>query len=538
SVFKGFSIQAFSQNYEKQFDEILNEQNFENSPGFALLVAKNDEVIYRKAFGYANLEHEIKLQPEHIFRIASITKQFTACAILKLEEEGKLSLQDDITKFIEDYPTGGHEITIEHLLTHTSGIKNYTSNKEWNAEMSKKDFTTQEMIEFIKSAPPDFAPGEKYKYNNSAYFILGHIIEIVSEKSYEEYLNETFFTPLGMKSTLYGNTSRIVKNRVSGYHKKDDGFTNADYVSMTHTYAAGGLLSNAEDLFTWYEAVMSDKVISKENRLKAHTSYKLNSRKPTGYGFGWHLGNIQGKTMIRHGGGISGFSTSSLYIPEEKVFVAVFSNCDGISSKSTAFKLAATAIEKPFVWEEIPVKKRLLEDYEGVFESDEKEERSMIVENDSLMYVHPSGNRFRLIPFDKDRFFAKNSFNVYTFDRNQKGEVISLNVRGTGYQPDIYSKTDKPLEVKTELKLPENILKRYTGKYELMPDFIITVFKEGDKLFAQPSKQSEFEIIAYEENRFFSKAFPAEFIFQPDETGKVTQLIVLQGGEHVAKRIE
>ena len=143
-----FFNNSSGQNLEKQFDEVLRDQNFENSPGFAILIAKDNQVIYRKAFGFANLELDVKLRPEHIFRIGSITKQFTACAILKLEEEGKLSLQDDITKFIKDYPTHGHTITIEQLLTHTSGIKSYTGMKEWDAELHKKNYTPAELVDF------------------------------------------------------------------------------------------------------------------------------------------------------------------------------------------------------------------------------------------------------------------------------------------------------------------------------------------------------------------------------------------------------
>src|SRR5690606_12870093 len=145
-IFVLYTHPVFSQNSGQEFDKILNEQNFDKSPGYAVLVAKNDEVIYRKAFGYANLEQDVKLKPVHIFRIGSITKQFTASAILKLEEEGKLSLQDEITKFIADYPTHGHTITIEHLLTHTSGIKSYTSMMSWDAEVRKKDFTPIQLI--------------------------------------------------------------------------------------------------------------------------------------------------------------------------------------------------------------------------------------------------------------------------------------------------------------------------------------------------------------------------------------------------------
>jgi CubicO group peptidase (beta-lactamase class C family) len=529
---------SLGQNPEKQFDKILSEQNFENSPGFAVLVAKNNEVIYRKAFGYANLELDVPMKPENIFRIGSITKQFTAAAILKLEEEGKLSLQDDITKFIEDYPTHGHTITIEHLLTHSSGIKSYTSMKEWDAEMRKKDFTPAEMIDFFKNQPMDFAPGEEFLYNNSAYFLLGHIIEKASGKTYEEYLKDTFFEPLGMTGTSYGNPSRVIKNRAAGYMKKNGEFVNAEFLSMTQPYAAGSLLSNVDDLFTWYTAVMNDKVISKENRVKAHTSFKLNNGKPTGYGYGWFLGNIQGSPMIEHGGGINGYLTASLWLPDEKVFVAVFSNCNAMPPQSTAFKLAAAAIGKPFDRKEIELDKNILQDYVGVYESDEQETRTVVVENDSLFYVFPSGNRTKLLPFAKDHFFTKNSFNEFVFERNTQGEVVSLTASGTGYLPMKLDKTDKPVEVKKEVELPDELLDKYLGKYELMPEFFLTVTRQGKRVFVQGTGQNPIEVFATEPHRFFAKIINAEIIFHPDESGLVTALTLIQNGEHKAKKIE
>lgn len=541
SLFLAVSVlpnSIFGQTPEKQFDKILSEQNFESSPGFVALVAKNDQVIYRKAFGYANLELDVKLQPDHIFRIGSITKQFTAAAILKLEEEGKLSLQDDITKFIEDYPTHGHTITIEHLLTHTSGIKSYTSMTEWDAEMRKKDFTPVEMIDFFKKEPMDFAPGEEFLYNNSAYFLLGYIIEKASGKTYDEYLNDTFFVPLGMGNSSYENTSRVIKNRAAGYMKKNGEFVNAEFLSMTQPYAAGSLLSTVDDLFTWYTAVMNDNVISKENRVKAHTSFKLNNGKPTGYGYGWFLGNIQGSPLIEHGGGINGYLTASLWLPDEKVFVAVFSNCNAMPPQRTAFKLAAAAIGKPFDWKEIEMDKNMLKDYVGVYESDEQETRTLIVENDSLYYVYPAGNRSKLLPYSKDRFFIKNSFNEFIFDRNAQGEVVALTASGTGYLPLNLKKTDKPVELKKEIELPDELLDLYLGKYELMPQFILTVTRQGKRVFVEATGQSPLEIFASEPHRFFSKDINAEFIFHPDESGQVTELTLLQNGEHKAKKIE
>ena len=337
---------ATAQKLSKEFDILMSEVFKADGPGAVALLVKDDRVLYRKAFGRSNLELGIKMKPDNIFRIGSITKQFTAAAILKLSEEGKLNLDDDITKYIKDYPTGGHQISIKHLLTHTSGIKSITGMNTWDAEFRKKDFTPEELIDFFKDQPMDFTPGEAWKYNNSAYIILGYIIELVSGKSYEEYIDGTFFKPLKMSASFYGSHSRIIKKRASGYAREDDKFVNAGYLSMTQPYSAGALLSTVDDIYTWYRAVMEDRVISTTSRAEAHTAYKLNNGEETGYGYGWVIGNIEGRPTISHGGGINGFLTSSIYFPEEDLFVAVFSNCNCNPPGKIAVEMAKLVLEE------------------------------------------------------------------------------------------------------------------------------------------------------------------------------------------------
>jgi len=322
------SVKGLCQNYDESFDAILRTQLSVESPGGTAIVAKGGKIIYKKSFGKADLELDVTMNPDHVFRIGSITKQFTASAILKLTEEGKLSLSDTITKFIKDYPMNGHAITIEHLLTHTSGIRNYTSLDKFNGETKRRDFTPEELVDFFKNESVDFPPGTDYRYSNSGYILLGYIIELISGKPYAEYINEDFFQPLGMKNSFYGNASIIVPDRVSGYQKRNGHFENSEYLSMTLPYSAGSLLSNVEDLFVWYDAMISNKVLNKESLERAHTSYKLRDGRLTGYGYGWELGNIQGSPTIKHVGRINGFVTYSVYLPVEKIFVAIFSNCD------------------------------------------------------------------------------------------------------------------------------------------------------------------------------------------------------------------
>jgi CubicO group peptidase (beta-lactamase class C family) len=218
--------------------------------------------------------------------------------------------------------------------------------QEWDAVIRKKDFTPAELVDFFKDKPMDFAPGEEWKYNNSAYFLLGYIIEIVSGESYAHYLEENFFKPLGMDDSYYGSTSKIIKGRADGYARSGDQYVNAEYISMTQPHAAGALLSTVDDLYRWYTAVMKHEVISKKDLEKASTPFVLNNGEKTNYGYGWFLGEIKGSPVISHGGGINGYLTASFYLPEEKVFVAVFSNCSCKDPGKIAKRMAALAKKK------------------------------------------------------------------------------------------------------------------------------------------------------------------------------------------------
>ena len=219
-----------------EFDKLLTEQFKADGPGCTALVAHKGQVIYQKAFGMANLELNVPMQPDNVFRIGSITKQFTAIAILQLMEQGKLSLQDEITRFIPDYPTQGKKITVEHLLTHTSGIKSTTDMPTfWS--MIRKDMTPPELIDIFKNQPLEFDPGTNWKYCNSGYGLLGYIIEKVSKKTYPQYLEEAFFKPLGMTQSYFGSNTKLIKNQVAGYESDSNGvLQNASYISMTIPY--------------------------------------------------------------------------------------------------------------------------------------------------------------------------------------------------------------------------------------------------------------------------------------------------------------
>lgn len=315
------------QELEEEVDAIvLTEFNEADAPGGVFLIAKEGKVLYSKAFGKANLELGVDMNTQSVFQIGSMTKQFTAVAILMLEQEGKLNVNDPVSKYIANYPNG-NQIQIHHLLNHTSGIKDFTKMKTIS-EIAQKQMSPQEMVDFFKNEPIDFLPGEKFEYNNSGYVVLGYIIEIVSGKTYEEFIKEKIFDKVGMQDSYYATDRKIIKNRAYGYHQKTDGYVNKTVINFSVPYASGALMSTVDDMLKWQMALNKNLLLNKEQTKKAFSPYKLNDGELTEYGYGWHIKEIDGVQTREHGGSIFGFKSMAVYIPEKDIYVIGLSNCD------------------------------------------------------------------------------------------------------------------------------------------------------------------------------------------------------------------
>lgn len=315
-----------AQDIEARINDKLKEKIAENGPGAVFLVAKKGNVVYKKAFGLANLELQVPMESNNVFEIGSMTKQFTAVSILMLMEEGKLQLDDEITEYIPDYPTRGHVITIHHLLNHTSGIKSFTSVKGLDA-IANNNMEPLEMIDFFKNEPMDFHPGEKFKYNNSGYIILGYIIERASGMEYADFVEKHIFKKLGMSSSYYARRSKVIPNRASGYHERED-YINARHINYSIPFASGSLMSTVDDMLKWEQAIKNHILLGKESTRKVFTNYTLNNGELTNYGYGWHVKTMNGSKSLEHGGSIFGFKSMGVYLPEEDIYVIGLSNCD------------------------------------------------------------------------------------------------------------------------------------------------------------------------------------------------------------------
>ena len=291
------------------------------------LVAENGKVIYKGAFGMANMEWEIPNTPDTKFRLGSITKQFTATLIMQLVEQGKIKLDGKLSDYLPDYRKDvGEKVTIHHLLTHTSGIPSYTGLPKFFEDVSRNPYKVDEFVKKYASGDLQFEPGSKFAYNNSGYFLLGAIIEKVTGKPYEQVLKENIFDPVGMKNTGYDHYDTILQKRAAGYSKTPDGYTNAPYLDMSIPYAAGSMYSTVEDLYLWDQALYTDKLISAKSKELMYTPFLEK------YAYGWTVAdatfkqNDQPVSEIAHGGGINGFSTIIARFPKEKNLIVLLDN--------------------------------------------------------------------------------------------------------------------------------------------------------------------------------------------------------------------
>lgn len=525
------TLAQFKAGLNPRIDSILAVNYAGERSGAAVLIAQNNQVVYLKSFGMANLEANSSLSPQHIFRIGSVTKQFTAVAILKLAEEGKLSLQDPVTKYLPDYPTRGQQITLEHLLTHTSGIPSYTNSPLWTPEVRRKDFSPFELIQFFKSDSLEFAPGTAWNYNNTGYFILGYIIEKVSGQSYATYLRDKLFTPLGLHHTLYGDDTRILKNRAIGYQKNGSEFAHAEYLSMTQPYSAGSLMSTVEDLYIWHLALHGGKILQPSSLNAALTNYKLLNGEPSNYGYGFFFGNILGSPTIEHSGGINGYLSQTLFLPRENIYIAILTNCNCDPPGPISSHLAATLLGKTYTPAPISLTQAQLKSYQGIYNVKGQEERFILFRDGKLFTQRPGGSENEIIPYAPDAFYPVGSFNTITFTRDGHGKINGYNFMDRrSSHPQQWSLTDRPLPERKLVQIDTEIMKKYQGEYQLQPGFSIIITLRGDKLLAQATGQPAFELQALSPTRFNTLNVDAQIEFITTENGTASEIILHQDG--------
>ena len=411
----------------------------------SVLVARDGTILLSQGYGFADLEWNIPNSPTTKFRLGSVTKQFTAACILLLEERGKLQLDDPVKKYMPDAPGAWDKITIFNLLTHTSGIPNFTAFSDYGS--AKTIATTPEkLVARFRDKSLEFEPGEKWSYSNSGYILLGYLIEKISQQSYSQFVQENILNPLSMKDSGYDSNLAIITRRASGYEPSSNGVVNAGFIDMSVPFAAGGLYSTTEDLLRWEQGLMGGKLLSPASLQKMTTPFK------NGYAFGVGVRTVNGHKSIEHAGGVDGFNTELAYYPEDKLTVVVLANLAGQAPGPIAAQLAAVVhgekVVLPSERKEITVSPTILASYVGTYELAPNFNIVMTLDGGQLMTQATGQPKFPLFAESETKFFLKVVDAEVEFFKNEKGEVTYLmlhqngrDIKGTKksqFSPDYY----------------------------------------------------------------------------------------------------
>ena len=377
-----FTINISAQTHKEKIDELLTKYQEYNQFNGSVLVADEGQVILRGGFGLANMEWDIPNDAETKHRLGSISKQFTSMLIMLLVEEGKLQLDASVTTYLTDYPkNNGDIITVHHLLTHSSGIPNYTSFPNFFDEKSRNPYQVEIFIGEFSDLELEFEPGSKFSYSNSGYFLLGAIIEKVTENTFEQELQDKIFSPLKMNNSGFDHHATILKKRAAGYEKNGSTFRNAAYLDMSIPYAAGSLYSTADDLLIWDQALTNETLLSQEN---SRIMFSQHIRAWGGsYGYGWGVQKKYSESKkdtvmeYSHGGGINGFNTLITRIPSEKNVVILLNNTGGAALNNITLAINAILDNMPYKFPKLSIASAVLETYsnEGVIKGHEQYEK-------------------------------------------------------------------------------------------------------------------------------------------------------------------
>lgn len=513
-------------------EQLLAEAYPADGPGAAVLVARGDEVIYRGARGLASVELKVPLSPDQSFRIGSVTKQFAAAGLLKLIDAGKVSLDDPLSKFLPDYPNGA-KITVRQLLNHTSGIKSYTDIAGVMDGPIRQDLSTAALVAMFKDQPVDFAPGEKWAYNNSGYVLVGAVIEAASGKSWDAQLTESVLAPSGLKHTVYGADDRLIAGMARGYTVRDEHVAPAAFLSMTQPHAAGALVSTVDDLHRWNRALHGGKLLSAESYTAMTTP--AGKAAESKYGFGIERGTLRGHELLQHGGGIFGFSSHLLYVPDAQLSVVVLQNADVTANGKgdpgdLATVLGAYALGDPYPEAKpIEVSAETLKGAEGVYRIDADNTRVLRVVDGKLTSQRTGGFVSPLIPTATDTYFFEGSRNWFKLERDASGKITGMRMYPEGEGEGVVAAlTDEPLpSARASMALSREQLQRVAGIYR-SSGMNMKVFLVGEQLKTQLDGQPAFDLFAETPSKFFLTVVDATLTFAP-ESGAATSVTLHQG---------
>lgn len=399
----------------------------------ALLLARGGRVLLSKGYGMASLEHGVPNRPRTKFRIGSLTKQFTAMSILILQERGSLDVNRSVCAYLPDCPAAWKPVTIHHLLTHSSGLPDFTYSIGAAAGEDPAPSLARNM-ERLGRGPLEFTPGTKFSYCNSGYVLLGHIIEAVSGKSYPAFVRENIFAPLGMADSGYDHDGSVLKNRAAGYSLRADRVVTARQINMSEPFSAGGLYSTVEDLYLWDQALYTTRLVSEKSLRLMFTPYR------GGYGYGWYVGEKFGRRVFSHGGLIEGYAAFIERFPDDKTTVIVLSNVDSTPTSRVARDLTAMTFglprQRPREREAVTVDPGLYDAYVGRYEVSHNLSITISKEGGRLLGQATGRPKIELFPESPTKFFVRGLDAQIAFVSDRTGKVTHAVLQFNGHEAE------------------------------------------------------------------------------------------------------
>ncbi len=418
-----------AQALDKRLEQIIQSHVTNHDFMGSVLIAKGDTLVLSRGYGSANLEWDVPNSPATKFRLGSVTKQFTAASVLLLEQRGKWKVNDPVKKYMPDAPASWDKITLFNLLTHTSGIPSFTGFADYSS-FEAKTTTPKELVDRFRDKPLEFEPGTKWNYSNSGYVLLGYLIEKVTGETYRQFVQDTIFTPLGMKDSGYDSNATIILHRASGYTPSKDGIVNAGFINMTVPFSAGALYSTTEDLLKWERGLFGGKVLSPAAMKEMTTPFKNN------YAFGLFVSSPNARKKIDHGGGIEGFNTELAYWPDDQLTVVVLANLNGNAPGEIANELAATVhgekVTLPSERKEITLPPPVLKSYVGTYQLAPNVNLDIMLEGDHLETQLTGQPKFPIFAQTPTLFFLKVVDAQLEFGKDASGKVTQVTLHQNG----------------------------------------------------------------------------------------------------------
>src|SRR6266404_4820461 len=393
--------------------------------GISVAVARDGQVVFSRGYGMANLEHSVAIRPETVFHIASISKNILAAVVLELVDEGKLRLDDDVTKYVPEAPTQGRHVTVRQLLNHTSGIYSFTSLPE--AENNERlDLTHEQVLSLIKDQPFDFEPGTSWRYDNSAFYLAGMVVERITKQEYGAYVHEHVFKPLGMNSASMCDAHMVVRQLASGYEVDRGTLVNAALMSWKLPFAAGAVCATATDLLKWQAALDGGRVLSTSSVELMRRPTTLADGTAIDYGLGTRLGSLDGHRVLGHTGSGGGFNAALESFPADGLTIAIVMNTGNAAGPSmmlaTAIARAVLGLPDKNTLRDLPAPRKELAALLGTFDSDEG-----TVEN----FEGDGKLRFRVPGTQREGVLLRQAENVYAINENAEVHFLVRDGRAT-----------------------------------------------------------------------------------------------------------